>query len=102
MNVTPKNSNDRDRLENEISSREQRKLKSRRDGERSVWFGLGMFGLVGWSVAVPALLGVALGSWIDTNWPSRVSWKLTFLIVGVAMGFANAWRWMQQENEREE
>jgi len=34
-----------------------------------VWFGLGMMGLIGWSVVVPTLLGAALGIWLDTHHP---------------------------------
>ena len=75
-----------------------RKLKARADGRRAVWFGLGMFGLVGWSVAVPSVLGLALGLWLDARYPSRVSWTLTLLFVGVAAGCLNAWYWVRQES----
>ncbi len=59
-----------------------------------------MFGLVGWSVAVPTLIGIALGTWIDRTWPGEVSWTLTLLFVGVVIGCANAWRWIQRESRR--
>jgi ATP synthase protein I len=61
---------------------------------------LGMMGLVGWSVAIPTLIGVALGWWIDRSWPGRMSWTLTLLFVGVAIGCLNAWYWVRQESER--
>jgi ATP synthase protein I len=75
-----------------------RKLKARSEGRKGVWFGFGMFGLVGWSVAVPSVLGLALGLWIDAHYPSRVSWTLTCLIFGVALGCFNAWYWVRQES----
>ncbi len=87
----------RDRLTEQIAAKETRKIKARRERDRSVWFGLGMFGLVGWSIAVPTVLGIAFGAWIDHRWPSSVSWRLTLLFVGVVVGFCNAWRWMQSE-----
>ncbi len=77
-----------------------RKLRARRERGESVWFWLGMFGLVGWSVALPTLLGVALGVWMDRKWPGDISWTLTFLLAGVFLGCWNAWRWIQQERER--
>lgn len=77
-----------------------RKLKSRAEGRRAVWFGLGMFGLVGWSVAIPTVLGLALGLWLDARYPSHASWTLTFLIIGVAVGCFNAWHWVKQESSR--
>jgi ATP synthase protein I len=60
-----------------------------------------MFGLVGWSVAIPTLLGIALGLWLDARWPGRVSRTLTFLIIGVILGCLNAWYWVKQESGRE-
>lgn len=94
--------NDRHRarrdLERKVAARQERKIRARRTGERPVWFGLGMFGLVGWSVAVPALIGVAVGLWIDSRWPSRFSWTLMLLVAGVALGCLNAWWWVQRES----
>ncbi|MEZ6097703.1 MAG: AtpZ/AtpI family protein [Pirellulaceae bacterium] len=80
-------------LEREVAAKQQRKAKARQEGERSAWFGL-----VGWSVAVPALIGVAIGLWIDERWPSRFSWTLMLLVLGVAVGCLNAWWWVQRES----
>lgn len=87
----------RRQLETQVALARRRKLRSRRERDRSVWFGLGMFGLVGWSVAVPALLGVALGLWIDRRWPGKFSWTLMLMVAGVLIGCWNAWWWMQRE-----
>lgn len=92
---------EQDDLQRAAIAKQERKLKARSDGDRSAWFGLGMFGLVGWSIAVPTLVGIAAGAWLDSHFPSRVSWTLTFLFLGVGIGFANAYRWMQLENEED-
>jgi len=84
-------------LKREVVSQEARKIAARRQADRSVWFGLGMFGLVGWSIAIPALVGIAIGAWIDAHWPSPVSWTLMLLFVGVVVGCVTAWRWISQE-----
>lgn len=86
-------------LEEKVASQQERKMQARRKRDYPVWFGLGMFGLVGWSVAVPALVGVAIGLWIDSNYPSRFSWTLMLLIIGVAIGCLNAWWWVQRESQ---
>ena len=83
-----------------IGPKERRKLRARREGSRSVWFWLGMMGLVGWSVAVPTVIGVAIGAWVDATWPGQVSWTLTGMIVGVIVGCLNAWYWVKRESER--
>lgn len=84
-----------------ITVRERRKLEARRRGRRNLWFGLGMFGLVGWSVAVPTLLCLALGIWIDAHHSSRYSWTLMLLVVGIALGCFNAWYWIRYESRDE-
>ena len=53
-------------LSQEVGAKAARKLKARRNSAQGVWFGLGMMGLIGWSVVVPTLLGAALGIWLDT------------------------------------
>ena len=84
----------------QVDRKAGRRLDARRRPDRAAWFWLGMFGLVGWSVAVPTLIGVALGLWIDRSWESDVSWTLTLLFVGVVLGCWNAWRWVRRESER--
>jgi ATP synthase protein I len=84
-----------------VGEKEDRKLKARKEKDRSVWFGLGMFGLVGWSVAIPTLIGIAVGIWIDTTWPGPYSWTLMLLFIGVAVGCLNAWFWVKRESRRD-
>lgn len=86
-----------DHMRAEVARKAERRARAERERSRSIWFSLGMFGLVGWSIAIPAVLGVALGLWIDSRWPGPVSWTLTLLFAGVAVGCLNAWRWMKQE-----
>ncbi len=95
------NGDERQALDEEVGRQARRKLRARRRESRSAWFGLGMFGLVGWSVALPALIGTAVGLWLDERYPGEVSWTLTFLIIGVAVGCMNAWFWVRQESNRE-
>ena len=86
------------RLGRTIAGKEARKLHARRHPDQGIWFWLGTFGLVGWSVAIPTLIGVAVGVWIDRTWPSRVSWTLTLLFVGVCVGCMTAWYWLRKES----
>ncbi len=88
-------------LVREVSKKEARKLRARREQQQGIWFWLGMVGLVGWSVAVPTIIGIALGVWIDRSWPSRYSWTLMLLFLGVMVGCLNAWFWVQEESGRE-
>ena len=82
-----------------VAAKAARKLRAQGNSNQGVWFGLGMMGLVGWSVAIPALAGTALGIWLDSHHPGNHSWTLTLLIVGLAIGCFNAWHWVDKENQ---
>ena len=62
---------DRDRhkaFERTVQGKAARKIRARRNRERGIWFSLGMMGLVGWSVTLPAVLGAFVGRWLDHRW----------------------------------
>ena len=86
-------------FERRLEARQKRRLRALRQGDRSVWFGLGTFGIVGWLVTIPAVALTALGVWLDGRWPVPFSWALTLLVVGVTLGCLNAWRWVSQERK---
>lgn len=85
----------------QMARKVKRKLSARRAGPPRILGGLGLFGLVGWSVAVPTLIGVVVGWRIDHLWPGNFSWALALLFAGVALGCANAWYWIQRESQRD-
>ena len=81
----------------QVAAQATRKLKAQRGPKRSIWFGLGMSGLIGWSVTVPTLIGTALGIWVDKHYPSQVSWTLTLFFIGLILGCVNAWHWIDSQ-----
>jgi len=82
-----------------VGAKATRKLKARRKGTQGVWFGLGMMGLVGWSVAIPTLAGAALGGWLDRRHSEPHSWTLMLLLIGLFVGCTNAWHWVAKEDK---
>jgi ATP synthase protein I len=89
--------NEETNFSRQVAAQAARKLKAKRGAKRSIWFGLGMSGLIGWSVTVPALLGAGLGIWIDKSYPSRFSWTLMLLLSGLIIGCFSAWHWVASE-----
>ncbi len=83
----------------QVAAKASRKLSAQSGGPRGVWFGLGMSGLIGWSVAVPTLAGAMLGLWLDRRHPGAHSWTLVLMAAGLFVGCANAWHWITQEDE---
>ena len=88
-----------------IGSQETRKLRARRS-RSVVWAGLGMLGVVGWSVGAPTVLGALLGQWLDRRHPGTRAWTLVLLTTGLFVGCINAWHWIVKEqgeiNRRED
>jgi ATP synthase protein I len=81
----------------QVAAKAARKLKAQREKDQGVWSGLGMLGAVGWSVAVPTIVGAMLGHWWARRHPGGHSWTLMLLVAGLVIGCANAWRCMSQE-----
>jgi ATP synthase protein I len=98
VNEAPKENvpNEETAFSGQVATQAARKLKARRN-PTGVWFGLGMMGLIGWSVAVPTLLGVALGYWLDKQVPGKHSWTLALLVAGLAIGCLTASHWVAKE-----
>jgi ATP synthase protein I len=82
-----------------VASEAALKLRVQRDNTQGVWFGLGMSGLIGWSVATPTVAGVLIGVWLDHSHPAPFSWTLALLVAGLMLGCANAWHWVAQQDE---
>ncbi len=81
----------------EIGQKARRKQKAGK--KQSLWFGLGMFGMVGWAVSIPTLIFLAVGIWIDSRYRMSYSWTLIFLVMGVSLGCLNAWYWVKRESK---
>ncbi len=65
--------------------KEARKLKARGKDVNAFW-GFSLFGLVGWSVVIPALIGVFIGELLDHYYAGSHSWTLALLIAGLSLG----------------
>jgi ATP synthase protein I len=91
-----KQSSEEDLLER-IKKDSAKKNKSRKEGSEIV-FGLGLFGIVGWSIAIPTILGIALGVFLDNRFPVNFSWTITLLFAGVVLGSFNAWHWIKEKS----
>lgn len=90
-----------DELVEIVGRKEARKERARAEGDRGIARGFGVFGMVGWSVSVPTLLGLGLGVWIDGRYGGQYSWTLMLMILGLITGLLNAWYWVQRESEDE-
>ena len=81
--------------------RDAQRIARRKEAKSSPLLGLATLGMVGWSVVVPMLLGIAAGVTLDERYPQpRLSWTLTLMFVGLGLGIFNAIYWVDRERRR--
>ena len=87
-------------LMREVGVRQARMIRRQQESSPSFWRSVAMVGAIGWSVALPTLIGVAAGAWIDHHWPSRFSWTLMLLFSGLVLGLLDAWNRIKRAQEK--
>lgn len=81
----------------------QRRRAREQEEKQGIWFGLAMMGIVGWSVALPTLIGVAIGIGLEAMFPQfSPGILLISILVGLVCGCLIAWFWVQRESEEED
>lgn len=68
-----------------------------RDPEPSLGKRLGQIGVLGWTIVVPALLGLFAGRWLDKTMHSGVFFSAPLVMLGAALGLWLAWKWMSRQ-----
>lgn len=96
--MNKKNLSPEEKLVIKVEKDTTKKIKAQKEG-KEILFGLGLFGIVGWSIAIPTLIGVAIGVQLDKNYNYDFSWTLTLLFAGIIMGCFNAWYWVKGKSE---
>lgn len=89
--------NDRERLDEAVRKRRDRRARGQREGERSIGQNLAMIGTLGWTIVIPTLIGIFVGRWLDRMFDSGVFWTLGLLVLGLAAGCRLAWNRMHHE-----
>ncbi|HTN34617.1 MAG TPA: AtpZ/AtpI family protein [Marinobacter sp.] len=86
-----------DRSAEDIRRSAERMKRARNEPGVSPLRGLGAFGIIGWSVAVPTVGGAFLGLWLNKVAPQTFSWPIALILGGVVIGGIIAWSWIGKE-----
>lgn len=79
-------------------ARQAKRMQANRDHPGpSPLRGIGTFGMIGWSIAVPTVGGAFLGIWLDKIAPQGFSWVLALILGGVVLGGFIAANWINKE-----
>ena len=91
---------DKDNASEAIRRRTQRMQKTRDEPQYSPLNGLGVFGVIGWSVAIPTVGGAFLGMWLNRVAPQSFSWPIALILGGVVLGGMVAWSWIDKTRDK--
>lgn len=85
---------EREQFHREVERKKERSRRAREEGDRTIQHGLGVFGVVGWSIVVPTLIGIAIGAWLDSRSGAGIRYTLSFMAAGLLVGIVNVWNWL--------
>lgn len=82
-----------------IRRRAERMQQTRNEPKYSPLNGLGVFGVIGWSVALPTVAGAFLGMWLNRVAPQSFSWPMALILGGAVVGAMVAWSWIDKSRD---
>ena len=86
-----------DRLERAAKQAADRDARAREEPEPSLGSRLGQIGILGWTIVLPTLAGLAVGRVLDRVFGTRVFFSAPLLMLGAAAGLWFAWKWMHRQ-----
>lgn len=94
-------SDDKKNLDN-MRRRAERLQQSRNKKAASPLIGISAFGVIGWSIAIPCVLGAFLGHWLNQVAPQEFSWTIALILGGLVLGIGFAWNYISEAQQAAE
>ena len=80
-----------------LAAKERRTVEAKEGKETIAWEGVGRFGMVGWSVCGPVLLGLLVGWILDRITGHHHLWVTTLFFIGLVIGCVSTAYWLFKE-----
>lgn len=74
-------------------------LRKARDEKSRFWHYAQMLGVGGWLFAIPVVAGAYIGRYMDRKVGGEISWTITLIIVGIAVGVYNIWYFLLRKSQ---
>jgi ATP synthase protein I len=75
-----------------------RLLKSRGE-QKTFWHWASRVGVGGWLFAIPVVAGAYFGKYLDDKSSGKISWTVTFILLGIAAGSFNLWQFLSRKGD---
>jgi ATP synthase protein I len=86
------------RLSEKVDKSAEDLMKSRSEKSR-FWHYAQMLGVGGWLFAIPVVAGAYVGRYMDRKVGGEISWTITLIIVGIAVGAYNIWYFLLRKSQ---
>jgi ATP synthase protein I len=84
----------RKRIEDSVRS-----YKTSRSQRREFWRHVSRVTVAGWLFVIPVVAGAYLGRYLDKKFITDISWTITLIIIGIAVGIYNVWHFIHEKGE---
>ena len=84
------------KLTEEVEKSARELARSRR--EKGFWHYTAMLGVGGWLFVLPVVAGAYLGRFLDRKVQAGISWTITCIMLGLALGLYNVWDYYQRRS----
>ena len=82
---------DKRKLTSEVEKSAEELTRSRR--EKRFWHYASLIGVGGWLFVLPVVAGAYLGNYLDRKVRAGISWTITCILLGFALGVYNVWEY---------
>ena len=86
-----RNNNIKDKKFSEDIDKSAKEFLKYRKEKSSFWRYAYTIGVGGWLFVIPVVAGAYIGNYLDKRTGSGISWSITFIIFGIAIGIYNIW-----------
>ncbi len=84
------------KLTEEVEKSARELARSRR--EKRFWHYTTILGVGGWLFVLPVVAGAYLGRFLDRRVQAGISWTITCILLGLAVGIYNFWEYYQRRS----
>lgn len=88
------NSEFRKKIEDSVKS-----YKTSKSQKREFWQHLSRVTVAGWLFVIPVIAGAYLGRYLDKEHVANISWTITFIVIGIAVGIYNVWHFINEKGD---
>jgi ATP synthase protein I len=86
------------RFSDKVEKSAEELMKARKE-KSAFWHYAQILGVGGWLFVIPVVAGAYIGRYMDEKMAGNISWTITFIIIGIAVGIYNIWYFLLRKSQ---